>query len=83
MKGGEDVGLSTEQSKRRSFEAFRDACGDVDIVTFDERFAELVFLEKQLKPREKTIYFELGERERSRGIPPRDYARCTPNRWEC
>jgi len=42
--------MPTDPSKLRSFEVFRNACKDVDIVTFDELLAKLEFLEKQLTP---------------------------------
>lgn len=37
--------------KLRSFEVFRNACKDVDIITFDELLAKLEFLETQLTPK--------------------------------
>lgn len=40
--------MPTDPSKLRSFEVFRNACKDVDIVTFDELLAKLEFLEQQL-----------------------------------
>lgn len=40
--------LPTDQSRLRSFEVFRNACKDVDIVTFDELLVKLEFLEQQL-----------------------------------
>lgn len=43
--------MPTDPSKLRSFEVFRNACKDVDIVTFDELLAKLEFLEKQLTPK--------------------------------
>ncbi|MFK4234417.1 Shedu immune nuclease family protein [Pseudomonas guariconensis] len=42
--------LPTEPIQLRSFEVFRNACKDVDIVTFDELLAKLEFLEKHLNP---------------------------------
>lgn len=46
-----------ESSKLRSFEVFRNACKDVDIVTFDELLAKLEFLEKQLTPKPEPDLF--------------------------
>ncbi len=43
--------LPTDPNKLRSFEVFRNACKDVDIITFDELLAKLEFLEKQLTPK--------------------------------
>ena len=43
--------------KLRSFEVFRNACKDVDIVTFDELLAKLEFLEKQLTPKPEPDLF--------------------------
>lgn len=40
--------MPTESNKLRSFEVFRNACKDVDILTFDELLAKLEFLERQL-----------------------------------
>lgn len=42
--------LPTDSIKLRSFEVFRNACKDVDVITFDELLAKLEFLEKQLTP---------------------------------
>jgi hypothetical protein len=42
--------MPTDPIKLRSFEVFRNACKDVDIVTFDELLAKLEFLEQQLTP---------------------------------
>lgn len=42
--------LPTDPYKLRSFEVFRNACKDVDIITFDELLAKLEFLKKQLTP---------------------------------
>lgn len=42
--------LPTDVKLLRSFEVFRNACKDVDIVTFDELLSKLEFLEQQLKP---------------------------------
>ncbi|SMC34074.1 Shedu immune nuclease family protein [Pseudomonas sp. URIL14HWK12:I5] len=42
--------LPTDPIQLRSFEVFRNACKDVDIVTFDELLAKLEFLEKHLNP---------------------------------
>lgn len=42
--------LPTEDSKLRSFEVFRNACKDVDIITFDELLRKLEFLHKHLQP---------------------------------
>jgi len=49
--------LPTNPSKLRSFEVFRNACKDVDIVTFDELLAKLEFLEKQLTPKHELDLF--------------------------
>lgn len=49
--------LPTDPSKLRSFEVFRNACKDVDIVTFDELLAKLEFLEKQLTPKHEPDLF--------------------------
>lgn len=49
--------LPTDPSKLRSFEVFRNACKDVDIVTFDELLAKLEFLEKQLTPKQEPDLF--------------------------
>lgn len=40
--------LPTDSTKLRSFEMFRNACKDVEIVTFDELLAKLEFLSAQL-----------------------------------
>ena len=42
--------IPSDSIKLRSFEVFRNACKDVDIVTFDELLAKLEFLEKELTP---------------------------------
>lgn len=42
--------MPTDPSKLRSFEVFRNACKDVDIVTFDELLSKLELLEKHLTP---------------------------------
>lgn len=42
--------LPTDPIQLRSFEVFRNACKDVDIVTFDELLAKLELLEKYLTP---------------------------------
>lgn len=42
--------LPTDPIQLRSFEVFRNACKDVDVVTFDELLAKLEFLEKYLTP---------------------------------
>lgn len=47
----------TDPAKLRSFEVFRNACKDVDIVTFDELLAKLEFLEKQLAPKPEPDLF--------------------------
>lgn len=47
----------TDSSKLRSFEVFRNACKDVDVVTFDELLAKLEFLEKQLTPKPESDLF--------------------------
>ncbi|BBF84868.1 hypothetical protein DLM_1244 [Aquitalea magnusonii] len=49
--------IPTDPSKLRSFEVFRNACRDVDIVTFDELLAKLEFLEKQLTPESEPDLF--------------------------
>lgn len=49
--------MPTDPSKLRSFEVFRNACKDVDIVTFDELLAKLEFLEKQLTPKPEPDLF--------------------------
>jgi hypothetical protein len=49
--------LPTDPNKLRSFEVFRNACKDVDIITFDELLAKLEFLEKQLTPEPDPIPF--------------------------
>ncbi|MFJ7110139.1 Shedu immune nuclease family protein [Pseudomonas sp. NPDC098740] len=49
--------LPTDPAKLRSFEVFRNACKDVDIVTFDELLAKLEFLEKQLAPKPELDLF--------------------------
>lgn len=49
--------MPTDPSKLRSFEVFRNACKDVDIVTFDELLAKLEFLEKQLTPKSEPDLF--------------------------
>lgn len=49
--------LPTDSSKLRSFEVFRNACKDVDIVTFDELLAKLEFLEMQLTPKPEPDLF--------------------------
>jgi DNA-binding MarR family transcriptional regulator len=43
--------LPDDSIKLRSFEVFRNACKDVDIITFDELLAKLEFLEAQLTPK--------------------------------
>ncbi len=49
--------LPTDPIQLRSFEVFRNACKDVDIVTFDELLAKLEFLEKHLNPEpEQDLY---------------------------
>ncbi|WP_124345120.1 Shedu immune nuclease family protein [Pseudomonas chlororaphis] len=42
--------LPTDPIQLRSFEVFRNACKDVDVVTFDELLAKLEFLKKHLTP---------------------------------
>jgi hypothetical protein len=49
--------IPTDPAKLRSFEVFRNACKDVDIVTFDELLAKLEFLEKQLAPKTEPDLF--------------------------
>lgn len=49
--------MPTDPSKLRSFEVFRNACKDVDIVTFDELLAKLEYLEKQLTPKPEPDLF--------------------------
>jgi regulator of replication initiation timing len=49
--------IPTDPAKLRSFEVFRNACKDVDIVTFDELLAKLEFLEKQLTPKPEPDLF--------------------------
>lgn len=45
--------MPTDPIKLRSFEVFRNACKDVEIITFDELLAKLEFLEKQLTPKSR------------------------------
>lgn len=40
-----------EQAKLRSFEVFRNACKDVDVVTFDELLSKLQLLLEHLSPK--------------------------------
>ncbi|MBC3910923.1 Shedu immune nuclease family protein [Undibacterium umbellatum] len=49
--------LPTDPIKLRSFEVFRNACKDVDIVTFDELLAKLEFLDIQLAPKPEPDLF--------------------------
>lgn len=49
--------LPAEPKKLRSFEVFRNACKDVDIVTFDELLAKLELLEKYLTPQQEPDLF--------------------------
>lgn len=49
--------LPTDQAKLRSFEVFRNACKDVEVITFDELLAKLELLEKQLNPRPASVPF--------------------------
>ncbi|KVE52629.1 hypothetical protein WI94_20595 [Burkholderia vietnamiensis] len=49
--------LPTDPSRLRSFEVFRNACKNVDIVTFDELLAKLEFLEEQLTPKPEPVPF--------------------------
>ncbi|UUZ73239.1 DUF4263 domain-containing protein [Polaromonas sp. P1(28)-8] len=49
--------MPTDSRKLRSFEVFRNACKDVDIVTFDELLAKLEFLDKQLTPKPEADLF--------------------------
>lgn len=49
--------LPTDPIKLRCFEMFRNACKDVDIVTFDELLAKLEFLQKQLTPKPEADLF--------------------------
>jgi hypothetical protein len=49
--------MPKEPIKLRSFEVFRNACKDVDIVTFDELLEKLEFLEKQLTPEPDPVPF--------------------------
>lgn len=49
--------MPTDLKKLRSFEVFRNACKDVDIVTFDELLAKLEFVEKQLSPEREPDVF--------------------------
>jgi hypothetical protein len=49
--------LPTDPSRLRSFEVFRNACKDVDIITFDELLAKLQFLEKHLTPKDELDLF--------------------------
>jgi hypothetical protein len=49
--------LPTDPSRLRSFEMFRNACKNVDIVTFDELLAKLEFLGEQLTPKPEPIPF--------------------------
>lgn len=49
--------MPNDPTKLRSFEVFRNACKDVDIVTFDELLAKLEYLEKQLTPKPVSVLF--------------------------
>ncbi len=49
--------MPADPRKLRSFEVFRNACKDVDIVTFDELLAKLEFLERQLTPKSEPDLF--------------------------
>jgi hypothetical protein len=49
--------MPEEPVKLRSFEVFRNACKDVDIVTFDELLKKLEFLENQLTPEPDSVPF--------------------------
>jgi hypothetical protein len=49
--------LPTDPTRLRSFEVFRNACKNVDIVTFDELLAKLEFLEEQLTPKPEPVPF--------------------------
>jgi hypothetical protein len=49
--------MPEEPIKLRSFEVFRNACKDVDIITFDELLEKLEFLEKQLTPEPDPVPF--------------------------
>tara|TARA_R110001606_G_scaffold380546_1_gene541119 strand:+ start:13812 stop:15245 length:1434 start_codon:yes stop_codon:yes gene_type:complete len=42
--------LPTDPIRLRSFEVFRNACKDVDVITFDELLAKLELMEKHLTP---------------------------------
>ncbi|MBJ2290572.1 DUF4263 domain-containing protein [Pseudomonas sp. MF5691] len=44
----------TEESRRHSFELFRNACKDVEVVTFDELLGKLQLLAQHLAPAEQT-----------------------------
>lgn len=46
-----------DSKKLRSFEVFRNACKDVDIITFDELLAKLKLLEKHLTPKPEPDLF--------------------------
>lgn len=47
----------TDPIQLRSFEVFRNACKDVDVITFDELPAKLEFLEKHLTPKPEQDIF--------------------------
>lgn len=47
----------TEEGKLRSFEVFRNACKDVEIITFDELLEKLEFLQKHLLPPSDDVPF--------------------------
>lgn len=49
--------LPIDSRKLRSFEVFRNACKDVEIVTFDELLSKLELLEKQLAPKPEPDLF--------------------------
>lgn len=49
--------IPTDPRKLRSFEVFRNACKDVEVVTYDELLAKLEFLEKELSPKPEPDLF--------------------------
>jgi hypothetical protein len=49
--------MPTDPSRLRSFEIFRNACKDVDVITFDELLAKLEFLKQELTPKAEPDLF--------------------------
>lgn len=49
--------MPSDSKKLRSFEVFRNACKDVEIITFDELLAKLELLEKHLTPKPEPDLF--------------------------